>query len=354
MFDILNEEKTYVINPKMGFQVYTEDITADVFDVAYAADGKDGLHMEFDISKDIGEDPNEASVTVYNLSEGTIGKLVAASNRSAPIEILLTESGKTDLVCAFRGEVDYVDTVFTNPGHETVINCTSQKMQHREFYIDRKTYKAGTTKEAIINDFLDIIGMPTQIETLPNDSILYSVSFTGPAFGLLKRFIMNEGVAKNCYINDGVLYISSIAEMENPIVTEIYKSQLLAMPNSTDYKDTEAVEMKTVLENSRTEYTTANKYLKKKKRNKGKVDLTFYNEYEAVDQAIKGMDFQMLCQPFLNPDDLINLPEYEALAKTIFRVREINSYGDTFGGPWNSNVSTEVYDTETNLLSGLF
>jgi hypothetical protein len=313
----------------------------------------DSLEMEFFIEKDIEDEPNEAQVTVYNLSEGSRRQLIEASYQNAPIELSITPSDVDELAMSFRGEINSARVQPLNPGHEITLSCTSQKKQHRAFYVDKKTYAAGTPRDQIVNDLIDIIGMPVQwnIESEPIFAdILLSHSFSGTAFGILKSFVYDMG--RYCFINDGVIHISSIYEPQNPTVKQVLKKFLLGTPQDTDVADSEDVEMRTVVETAYINPLPERRRRKKKNKAEKKVGANDYVEYQSVDTSIPGMDFELLCQPDLQPDDIIQFPDYDPIKETLFRIRSVQHEveNSTFDR-WTTDVSASIYNPTGGALT---
>ncbi|MCP4539027.1 MAG: hypothetical protein GY832_17975 [Chloroflexi bacterium] len=322
-----------LVNPRMTVKVFgIEDISiSDPF-------------MEFDITKDLDEEPNEAEVYIYNLSEGTRQAIQNAYNQSAPIEIHLTPSGVDELVMAFRGEIDAVKSRPTRPGWETYLRCTSQKDNHRAFFVDQKTFKKGTPIADIVNFFVDTIGLPKIMDTIPTTGILLSESFSGPAFPLLRRYCDDLGMY--AYILDGVLHVSSIYDVLDPTVYTIDKTHLLATPEPTTRTDDEAVQMKTIFEAVSPDIV-AKQNRRRKKRSKtikvfGEND---YADYTAVDTLIEGMDFECLLQPDVQPDQIVGT-NTDALDGLEYRVTEVNHRGTTEDfSEWTTELKTDLYES---------
>jgi hypothetical protein len=349
MVSLPNQNKVYLVNPRMQLKVFGD--TEINFETREAA--VEGLEMVFFIEKDIDEEPNEALVSVYNLNENSRQQLIQASAQKAPVEISVTPAGVDDLVVAFKGEINSAISQHLSPGHVTEINCTSQKKQHRSFYVDKKTYAAGTPLNTIAQDFIDIIGMPVQMEAIPNTGTLLSRSFSGPAFTLLKSFVYDLGMY--CFVNDGVIHISSIYAPQNPTVKEIYKAVILGAPQPTEIQDADDVERRTILEIVNIDLQKRKRRRKKKAKYEkvmGKTDLI---TYEAVDQSIPGMDFILLCQPDLQPDDIVKFPEYDPIKDTLYRVRSVvhNNENMTFDN-WTTEIETSVFNlVEEDFLAGI-
>lgn len=337
-----------IINPRMAVRIFgVEDLV-----ISKATPSTDDyLYMDFNIQKDFDEEPNEADLTIYNLSETTRKKISDFANQAAPVEIYLTPSGVDELVRAYRGEIDWAGHRSNRPGYETEIHCTSQKEQHRSLFINQKTFPKGTPVAVIVMFLVNEIGMPSELIQFPNVPILKAESFTGPAFPLLRRYVQYLGM--HCFITDGVLRLASVNAPQNPMVYPLEKRLMLEDPEETTRIDLENVELKMMADLSGKDPLAPKRRKRKKKRSKiiGKSD---YISYEAVDKTIHGVNLEMLCQPDRKPDDVVMLPKYPALAGRFFRVREVHHHGNNYGGDWTTRMDCDEYEgSAADLAMGL-
>ena len=337
-----------IINPRTEIKIFG----VEEFSISKATSTTDKyLYVDFDIVKDFDAEPNEADLTIYNLSETTRKRISDFANQSAPLEIYLTPSGVDELVRAYRGEIDHAGHRSQRPGYETVINCTSQKEQHRAIFINQKTFAKGTPVMAIVNFLVNEIGCPAEIAPLPFVGILKAETFSGPAYPLLRRYVQYLGM--HCFFTDGVLKIASVHAPQNPMVYPIEKRLMLEDPEETTRIDLEDVELKMMAELSGKDPLAPKRRKRKKKRSKV-VGKTSYIEYEAVDKTIHGIRCEVLCQPDRKPDDVIVLPEYPALASRLFRVREVRHFGDDYGDAWTTILDCDEYEgSAADLVMGI-
>jgi len=334
---------TNLVNPKMEIRVF------GVTDFTLRAP----LFMDYEINKDLEEEPNEAVIRIYNLGESNRRKLVDKANQEAPVEIWLTPSGLDELVLAYRGEIDTVESRPTRPGFTTTINCTSQKENHRARFIDKKTFAKGTSIWTILDFFIDEINLPRgKIDDFPDTGILLSQSFSGPSYPMLQRYAFDLGMY--AYILDGKIHVTSIYEPPDLTVYKFTTSQLLTSPEPTTRQDERHVEMKTIVESTRIDPFRKKRKRRKKKMFKKVFGANDYVEYEAVDKLVHGMNFNLLLQPNVQPDTLINI-QSDALKNRIFRVIEVNHHGETeVFEDWTTELVTDEYDdNDGDLIGGL-
>lgn len=308
------------------------------------------LACEYDVLKDRDPEPNEAVIKIYNLNETHRNYLIDPSYQECPVQLYATPAGSDEYVKLFFGEVHRVVNTPLYPGWETVLECTSQDEQHKIRSIS-KTYAAGTPIRTILNDMVDLVGLPTDISTvLPTGTILLSASFSGPAFPLLRQFCYDYGLY--CFVLDGVLKISDVYEPTNPQVITLRRSQLLRYPFARTFNEAETVEQQSVLEatSGDVEKIISRGKSRNKKTTKKKIttedllnpeapsydDVSNDMTYDVVDTEITGMEFEVLLNPRINPDDIITVdvkPTEDArLFGKRWRVREVHHTGTERGG----------------------
>jgi hypothetical protein len=319
---------TKLVNPSAKLRIYS-DTTYEIED----------LYLEFSVNKDLDEEPNSATVIVYNLASGSRNSILEASNKSAPIEIYATPAGSSGYVMAFRGEIDTVRSVNTRPGWETEITCTSQQVNHRSKYVDEKEFAAGTPVNQVIEFFLGEIGLPKgQIDELPTVGTTLSQSFSGPAFKLLQHYVYDFGMY--CYILDGTINITDNYERTGATVKQIPVNRLLSEPQPTSRNDRSLIRMITAAETiKRVKNEPFRKGRRKKTRQQKEVGRSDYVEYTATDTLVEGMDFEFLLQPDLQPDSIINVP-LVGIDRQLWRVKEVEHSGNT-----------ETFDESTSYVS---
>jgi hypothetical protein len=328
---------TQLINPKAEVTVYGQE----TFTIPNDAE------IDVKITKDLTSEPNEAEVIISNLKQETQDRFQNAADQAMPIEIYLTPIGSEELVLAFKGEIDEVSTETDPdiPGTETSIFCSSQKQQTRDAYIDSKTYSAGTSRSQIIQDFIDALGVPIGIVEDIEDvgGILISESFTGPAFPLLQQYVFDLGMY--CYMLDGKLYVTSVAQPESPTVRSITEAYNISRPKKTKRNDDLIVEMKTIAEASGLPVFKGKRSRKKKKKKYTKVvGANDYVDYNTVDKTVNGVRFHYFLIPDLEPDEVIDMPGYEFLGDKKYHVQEIEITANNQQGPWEMMVETDDYD----------
>lgn len=326
-----------VINPKARLDIRIGGETRQIL-----ASGDDNhADLYFSVEKDLSEEPNSAEFTLSNLNDDEKGYLFEAGKAESVIEFYATTIEVPDAVPrrVFAGEIERVENEDMHPGTVTRIYCSSQKINHREFWF-QKTYAAGSYADDIINDLLSEIGLPKGNEwDQSTETIILSKSFAGPAYELLQRFMFDRGLY--CYILDGKIYSSFVSLAPITPVKTVDDYVLRSKPEDTVRTARNLIEMKTVIEvtgrmpDDLKARSTRKIRKKKKKEIYGQND---YVEFEVVDQQINGKVFKMFLQPDFNPDDMFryNLDLYRALS--------VEHEGDTFGGSWDTTLITDIYE----------
>ena len=333
-------EPVKLVNPRCALRIYgAEDILIQDLDI------------DFEISKDLDEEPNEATVTIHNLSEDTRTRIIDPSVKDTPIEILLTPFGLEDLIVAFVGEVDRVTNEPLRPGFITRLECSSQKWQHRALYVEQKTYTMGTPAQTIVDDFVKAINIPVNQVAAPLvNPILLAQSFTGPAFPLLQRFLFDYG--RLAYILDGVLTITSSYTPPVATIVPIVEEIMLTQPQPIERTDSVEVAIRTVTETvgldplQKLTRKQKKKYRKKivNSRWKSTTHKSVLNvtendtiEVEAVDTVIHGIECELLSLPTMQPDAIVQFPNGNQ-----YRVQSVNHFGNVSQGGGQSAITTAI------------
>ncbi len=323
---------TQLVNPKIKVVVSgTTDTTIE------------DLYMDFDISKDREEEPNEAILSIYNLNADTRHILADDAQQYAPIEIFCSPAGIDEYVSAFKGEVEAVTSRALRPGYETTIECTSQSKHHSALFVDTKTFVKGTPYSNILNFFIDKVGLPKGAFVLPVVSLLpspikMSKSYSGPAFQLLQTVAYDAGL--HVWINDGALYISDIYDPGNLAPKTIDKSILLAPPIETKNARPELIQKKSIAESTKLMSKAARS--RKKTRQQKIAAASGYVDYEAVDVTVKGIELECILQPDIQPDDMI-LTNADGYTGKQYRVYDVNHYGNNEDfSDWTTKIAGDI------------
>jgi len=322
-------------NPEIRVRV--EDIFDNVWD---SADEDTRVDIEIEVTKDLEGEPNQAIVRVFNLNDDTVNIL---SSGVSFIELWFNLYGEEALTSCFLGEIVNAYTTEEHPGSVTNLICESQRSHSRDKYIDLN-YESGTAYSLIIDAMTDEIGLAVNSVQIPDSSIPSAVTFTGPAFLNLKRFVKNLGMF--CYIVDGVLCISSVFEPPSATIVEIKKTIMTQQAQPTTRRDVRDLWYTSAMNNQEAAAAAqANSF----EVNRGKVKKLSSQkvldknreliEVDAVDTDIMGRSVEMLGLANLQPDTIIQIEGDESL----YRVQRLSHRGDNQEGVITS-IQADVFE----------
>ena len=160
-------------------------------------------NISFKINKNIKAN-NKAEITVDNLSEGTIGYLMA--NRDKNLVVMFKAGYDSDVKLVFQGTMS--DCIISKAGEtsKTKLVLNDGKFNTDKAYSSR-VYPAGTTAQRIVNDLILDLATPNGrvVDIPPSTVITTPLSVFGKSFESLERFL--EGYDYTPTINDGMMYI---------------------------------------------------------------------------------------------------------------------------------------------------
>lgn len=300
----------------------------------------ENAYIEYSVSKDLEKEPNTCQLKVWNLNDDYVHKIKAAAEDDAPVELYLQRGGIKDankLILAFVGEINNTFHEKMRPGNVTTINCSSQKINHRDFFVEG-SYKKDTDQKTILTAFIDAINLPAGNEyDLPDGKIKHSESFSGPAFNLLARYCSDLGLI--AYILDGKLFISSIYEPPRLQALVITDDIVLSKPESMTFEDKKLIGKKAIAENhTKNPFRDTKKRRRRRKKKKKILGKNYHVEYEAIDMTIHGMACTLYTSASIQPDDIVKYGD------DIYRVRNVMHEGDNEGGGFDTMIEAEDYN----------
>ena len=184
------------------------------------------LKVSFNILKTDQNEPNEAEITLYNLSRDTFNKI------SLPDTEVVLKAGYKDEGGA---KVIFVGTItnpeYTHEGTETrtVLTCVDGQKDGRGNPVSL-SYKKGTLVNAIVDDILNIIPM-TSIKkaVIPNVDYTAGYSFVGRALDGLAEVLGKVHLGYTIQNNE--IYILDNNQTINPVgLVFSYATGLLGKP----------------------------------------------------------------------------------------------------------------------------
>lgn len=151
------------------------------------------LNISFEVEKKFDASPNTCEITVYNLSEDTVGYLETNTKQKPFIKL---EAGYSDegMKTIFLGNVEVVSETFEGEDRVTKIYCTDGGEELKNALVSLY-YPKGTSYDAMVDDIAKSIGLPKG-DIIPFGSPYITkqpVYLVGKAAEALKRLSENAG-----------------------------------------------------------------------------------------------------------------------------------------------------------------
>lgn len=224
----LNQLKDYTLKPDGVFGSVAKIMCGGV-----TLDSKE-LDLEFVAPFDDDLEPNEAEITVYNLSPSTVNHIEYRSE----ISIEAGYTGDTGVV--FKGYVNKVTTKLNGADRVTTIKCIDSVSSNS---LQEITYKAGTKASYILRDLLKKTGTPIAVFSIRRDwTYKDEQKVDGDLMENIKKFSQVCGVST--YINKGRIFCRYIKDGDDLLFTVSEETGLIGSPEpyqeevtAEDYKD---------------------------------------------------------------------------------------------------------------------
>jgi len=165
----------------------------------------DDLTVEFNIPFDKDAEPNEGTITVYNLSQNT------RNNIKKDDKVTVNAGYQGDVGVVLEGYVSSVETNLAGPDKATTISVLDAPSPEEPKTVE-KTYEVNVKADKIVNDLLPKLGLPIGRVNSPRNPY-YATGYT--AEGEIKdvltdiaadcgvSFYVNRGKAHFHWIHDG-------------------------------------------------------------------------------------------------------------------------------------------------------
>lgn len=256
----------------------------------------DNIDFTFSTNFDDNLEPNEASVTIYNLSDETINKIKVKQDLS------IDAGYGDDHGYIFYGFIDEVSTKFDGVDKVTTITALDNK-SYESTNMTEKSYSKNTKASTILKDMAKIIDLPIAVFKLKTDYVYKNGWTAGGA--IIEE--MNK-VAVHCgasvYINKRKLYIRPLTEGDDDNFELSVETGLIGSPEY--FEETKEVTLEDVKYNSETQSNE--------------------NTSETQTQIIKGYKVKCLLQHKVTTASIIKLKSKRA--NGTFRVRSGTHRGD--------------------------
>lgn len=180
------------------------------------------LDLEFDIPFDDDMEPNEAEITIYNLSDTTINNL----KKDAVITVEAGYEGDTGVI--FKGYISTKKTKREGSERTTTLKCLDETKKKT---LDELTFAAGTKASYILKTLLGKTGIPIEVFKMRRDHTYEDeVKVDGDLFENIKKYADVCGVS--VYVNKGKIYARHLKEGDNISFTVEEDTGMLGSPEA--------------------------------------------------------------------------------------------------------------------------
>lgn len=190
------------------------------------------LDVEFEVPFDDDMEPNEATITVYNLSENTVKQL----KKDAVITITAGYKGDTGEL--FRGYISKVKTEYESADKVTTINALDDIKDHSMANI---AFKKNTKASAILKKLIDQTGIPVAVFSVRRDHTYKDAqTVSGDLMENIKKYAQVCGIS--VYVSGGKIYARYIKDGDNINFEVSSETGLIGSPSAyTEEVKTEEV-----------------------------------------------------------------------------------------------------------------
>lgn len=165
----------------------------------------EALDVEFIVPFDDDMEPNEAEISVYNLSDNTIKQL----KRNAHISITAGYKGDTGVV--FDGFISKVKTAPDGADRKTTIYALDDITDHA---MTSLSFAKGTAASYILRRLIDMTGLPVAVFKVRRDHTYKdSQTVAGDLMDNIKKYADVCGIS--VYVSKGKIYARHIKEGDN-------------------------------------------------------------------------------------------------------------------------------------------
>lgn len=165
----------------------------------------DVLDLEFDVPFDDNMEANEATITVYNLSDNTIKQIKKKA------EISITAGYKGDTGVLFSGFVSHVKTTREGADRVTTIKALDDIKDHS---IASIAFKAGTKASYILKQLIGKTGIPVAVFKVRRDHTYKDAqTVDGDLMKAISKYAEVCGIS--VYVSKGKIYARYIKEGDN-------------------------------------------------------------------------------------------------------------------------------------------
>ncbi|MED4977227.1 hypothetical protein NST70_13655 [Weizmannia sp. FSL K6-0777] len=175
----------------------------------------DELHIEFESPFDDDEKPNETTISIYNLSSSSIGKIKKGASVTLQAgyksDYGVISRGKISSVKTNKDGVDKITTIKMLEGQDLTGIKVSKSTSNSKTKTLKITFKSGTKAETIIKKLTSVLGIRLAECKLPKNKVYKSgYTVTGQILNNLVEVVRDCGAS--LYWRKGNMVIRNIRE----------------------------------------------------------------------------------------------------------------------------------------------
>lgn len=280
----------------------------------FAIEGKansTGIQITFDVSKDLTQQTNKATIKLYNLSDAT-AKLVEKDDAVVILEVGYSE--ESGLKRIYVGYITEASTAFQNSERITTVTASDGQIAIRNCVVSL-AYADAVSRKKVIEDVAKEMGLVVNFaDDCEFTSFANGFSFIGAGKKCLDKVCTGSNLTWS--IQNNMIQVIKIGG-----TTKVQAIKLSAESGLIGF----------------VEYVTKASFIVAKensKKNSGR---------KARKQGYK---VKCLLQPTLNPGDLVYIDS--RTAKGWFKIDKLTHNGDYMGSNWYTNL--EVHEIIDNTL----
>ncbi|MCJ8478689.1 hypothetical protein MOO17_11670 [Escherichia coli] len=168
--------------------------------------------ITFNIKKDNNKDPNQAEITIYNLSDDTVNYINRGIRNNLAVALAVGYEGQ-ELVMIFKGTIQWVSDTFDSVDRKTVLHCLDGGINISEARTSR-SYPKGTKVKRVVADLVKDLGTTEGNIHIDNDQTLSSATaMCGNTSHYLEHIC--KSIDHNVSIQDGSVYVTPRSQMSN-------------------------------------------------------------------------------------------------------------------------------------------
>lgn len=168
--------------------------------------------ITFSIKKDNNKDPNQAEITVYNLSDDTVNYINRGIRNNLAVALAVGYEGQ-ELIMIFKGTIQWVSDTFERVDRKTVLHCLDGGINIAEARTSR-SYPKGTKVSSVVTDLVKDLGTTEgNIHVDSTQTLSSATAMCGNTSHYLEHIC--KSIDHNVSIQDGSVYVTPRSQMSS-------------------------------------------------------------------------------------------------------------------------------------------